>query len=214
MMAKAPTVARSVSCGIYAQERLLRDLLVSVLAINARVRVVAQAGTPSGWRRACAGGPPQVLVIAVPPPHAEPLAVAREFIAARPSGQVVGITWSAKGFEVPAWLAPRLVGTVARDDSLQSLWKLLDTVLGRALAPRRSSLRSRVGGAALSERESEVFRLIGDGLTTNEISERLGLSCHTVRTHRKRIAAKLGTEGNHLTRWAIVAAAGHHALDE
>lgn len=43
----------------------------------------------------------------------------------------------------------------------------------------------------LSDRELEVFELIGTGLTTAEIAERLCLSVHTIDTHRQRIKLKL-----------------------
>ncbi len=41
--------------------------------------------------------------------------------------------------------------------------------------------------------------MIGDGLSSAAIAAEL-----TVATYRKRIAAKLGTKGNQLTRWAIM----------
>ena len=55
----------------------------------------------------------------------------------------------------------------------------------------------------MTPREAEVFALIGDGLTSREIGERLSISEHTVQTHRKRVAAKLGTQGDELTRIAV-----------
>ncbi len=44
----------------------------------------------------------------------------------------------------------------------------------------------------LADRELEVFRLIGRGLTTREIGEKLGLEATTVDTYRARIKEKLG----------------------
>ncbi|MEE4310377.1 MAG: LuxR C-terminal-related transcriptional regulator [candidate division KSB1 bacterium] len=44
---------------------------------------------------------------------------------------------------------------------------------------------------ALSERELEVLRLIADGLTNQEIGDRLYISLNTVRTHTKNINSKL-----------------------
>lgn len=44
----------------------------------------------------------------------------------------------------------------------------------------------------LSDRELEVFRLIGDGLGTRQVAERLHLSVKTVESHRARIKDKLG----------------------
>lgn len=43
----------------------------------------------------------------------------------------------------------------------------------------------------LSGREFEVFRLMGDGLSTVQIAERLHLSSKTVETHRSRIKKKM-----------------------
>ena len=44
---------------------------------------------------------------------------------------------------------------------------------------------------ALSDRELEVFQLIGAGLTSREISERLQLVATTVDSYRARIKQKL-----------------------
>jgi DNA-binding NarL/FixJ family response regulator len=44
----------------------------------------------------------------------------------------------------------------------------------------------------LTDRELEVFRLIGEGLSTREIAERLHLSVKTIGTYRENIKEKLG----------------------
>ncbi|MEQ8906354.1 response regulator transcription factor [Ekhidna sp.] len=44
---------------------------------------------------------------------------------------------------------------------------------------------------SLSEREVEIIRKLGDGLTSAQISEALFISEHTVKTHRKNILKKL-----------------------
>lgn len=44
---------------------------------------------------------------------------------------------------------------------------------------------------SLSDRELEVFRLLGQGLTTRDISERLNLSIKTVESYREHIKIKL-----------------------
>jgi DNA-binding NarL/FixJ family response regulator len=62
--------------------------------------------------------------------------------------------------------------------------------------------------AMLSDRELQVFQLIGEGLGTREIAERLHLSVHTIETHRQRIKAKLAIESSGVlsreaTRWVL-----------
>jgi DNA-binding NarL/FixJ family response regulator len=56
---------------------------------------------------------------------------------------------------------------------------------------------------ALSDRELEVLRLIGNGVRTAEIAVRLHLSVKTVETYRDRIRRKLGlNDGTDLARYA------------
>jgi DNA-binding NarL/FixJ family response regulator len=63
--------------------------------------------------------------------------------------------------------------------------QLISRMITREDDPSRSSVES------LSDRELEVFRWIGHGLTTREIAGRLNLSIKTVETYRQRIRQKL-----------------------
>lgn len=56
----------------------------------------------------------------------------------------------------------------------------------------------------LTEREKEVIRLIGEGMSGREISDRLSISVKTVVTHRSNIMEKLGVHNTaELIRYAI-----------
>jgi DNA-binding NarL/FixJ family response regulator len=56
----------------------------------------------------------------------------------------------------------------------------------------------------LSDREMEVFQLIGDGLGTRQIAEQLHLSMKTVEVYRAHIKRKLNLkDGTALVRYAI-----------
>jgi DNA-binding NarL/FixJ family response regulator len=61
------------------------------------------------------------------------------------------------------------------------------------------------GDSELTDREQEIFELIGKGRTNREISKHFGLSEHTVKTHRKRIANKLNLRGAALIHKATLA---------
>ena len=61
---------------------------------------------------------------------------------------------------------------------------------------------------SLSDRELEVFELIGEGLSTREIAGRLKLSVKTVDTHRHRIKEKLNIKSSsqlvrHAVKWSL-----------
>lgn len=47
-------------------------------------------------------------------------------------------------------------------------------------------------GSLLSQRETDVLRLVASGMINKEIADRLHISINTVLTHRKNITAKLG----------------------
>jgi DNA-binding NarL/FixJ family response regulator len=56
----------------------------------------------------------------------------------------------------------------------------------------------------LSDRELEVFRMIGEGYGTREMAEKLHLSVKTIETYRAHIKDKLGLQdANELLRAAI-----------
>ena len=48
----------------------------------------------------------------------------------------------------------------------------------------------------LSERELEIIKLLSEGMTSGEIAEKLYLSGHTVKTHRKNILRKLNVSNS------------------
>jgi DNA-binding NarL/FixJ family response regulator len=59
-------------------------------------------------------------------------------------------------------------------------------------AARLETDASRSVMQRLSDRELEVFSLLGDGLSTREVAQRLNLSVKTIETHRAQIKRKLG----------------------
>lgn len=65
-------------------------------------------------------------------------------------------------------------------------------------------LSSRRGIDSLSNRELEVFGMIGRGVKTSEIAEQLHLSVKTVESHRENIKKKLNLDsGSELNRYAM-----------
>jgi DNA-binding NarL/FixJ family response regulator len=86
--------------------------------------------------------------------------------------------------------------------------KVADRLLGRLT----TGSQRRVGSSMerLSDRELEVFSLIGQGKAIREIAEALSLSVKTVESHREHIKGKLGLgSSSELLRLAI-----QTALDE
>lgn len=113
------------------------------------------------------------------------------------------------------------LGYIMKHETSESIVTAARSVLkGRVFVSERVSslLLSKVarGGAALkqgqapeqelTDREMEVFELLGKGMTTKEISETLCLSPKTIGTYRERIKEKLGHKNamemqRHAVQW-------------
>ena len=57
-----------------------------------------------------------------------------------------------------------------------------------------SSKRNAINNLTLSERETDVLKLLAIGRSNKEIAESLFISVHTVVSHRKNISSKLGVK--------------------
>ena len=91
-----------------------------------------------------------------------------------------------------------LAGEVYLSESMRS------NLFQKSLASSGSALTAAMGVDQLTDRELEVFRLIGQGLGTRQIAKDLGVSISTVETHRTNIKQKLGVQrGPDLVRQAV-----------
>ncbi|CAA7617780.1 response regulator transcription factor [Magnetospirillum sp. SS-4] len=80
------------------------------------------------------------------------------------------------------------------------------TYLGPGLSADlvREYLEETDGNAALTPRESEVLKLIAQGLKNREIADELGIAVKTVETHRTKIMQKLDLHNSaELTAYAL-----------
>ena len=76
--------------------------------------------------------------------------------------------------------------------------QLLGSAVGRGKHSKASGMES------LSDRELEVFRLIGEGLTTSQIARQLHRSVNTVESHREKLKDKLALKSaGELNRAAV-----------
>jgi DNA-binding NarL/FixJ family response regulator len=80
---------------------------------------------------------------------------------------------------------------------------LFPAQLGRLVAGRSRRARDDRRLAALTERETEVLRLIAAGMSNAEIGDRLHVGVQTVKTHVGAVLAKLGVRDR--TQAAIAA---------
>lgn len=90
-------------------------------------------------------------------------------------------------------------GYVLKNVSQQELMEAIETVAkGKTFLSDEAAaiLHTDDAGAApiITRREKEVLELLADGLTNNEIAEKLFVSAATVDSHRKSLIAKLNAK--------------------
>ena len=97
----------------------------------------------------------------------------------------------ALGFVSKENAARQIIDAIRRvlDGRIYLSEEMSEQLISRML--RREEEPGSLSVESLSDREFEVFRWIGHGLTTREIAERLHLSVKTVETYRQRIRQKL-----------------------
>ena len=92
------------------------------------------------------------------------------------------------------------------DDRIALSPVMTDRLLKSALTENATSTKDGSGGvASLTDRELQVFELLGKGLTPADIAEQLFISRKTVATHQGNIKEKLGADSNaSLMRHAVI----------
>jgi len=192
----------SLQCVIVEDQTMFRQMLHNMLSGVPDMNVVATAASAAEGIRACKRHKPELLVLDLALPDGNGVDVARRLAAANPSAKIVILSGEASTFVCPADLRDSvhavLDKTQAFDDLAAELKVLLPKARGGSSPARNNEVRDR-----LSEREYEIFLLIGRGLISKEIGDKLFISPQTVQTHRRNIAEKLGTAGPELLQMAI-----------
>lgn len=135
-------------------------------------------------------------------PDGPPLELVRELRAQKSAPKIVVVSAVSDPWQIREILPEPVDAVIDKGGELDGLERVL-----RKLAESVGFDKSGNGGGAdvgrLSKRERDIFLRVGEGLANKEIAERLGISVHTVETHRKNIVRKMGLSGNHLVRAAV-----------
>jgi two-component system nitrate/nitrite response regulator NarL len=184
--------------------RLYRDGIADAVARDARFRTVGTAASLAEAREQLARleRPPDVALIDLG--VAERAADVHELNAECPSTRIVALAVRDAEEDIVSWADLGVAGLVSRDATIAELLNALEaaardealvspatagTLLRRVAALARS--QGADGGPALTRREREVVRLIGDGLSNKEIAGSLRIELPTVKNHVHNVLEKL-----------------------
>ena len=137
---------------------------------------------------------PDVVLLDIRMPDKDGLTVLREIIAARPAQKVIMLTTSDADNDVYTALEIGAKGYLLKDRDATEITSALMRVMngGRFVPPAIMELyRKRQMTPNITPRETMVLRHLHDGLTNEEIADRMGVSRDAVKLHLKNIFVKL-----------------------
>ncbi len=198
---------------------VLREGLVMQINAEADLEVCGEAANARAGLAAIEKLEPDIVVADINLPGRNGLELIRDIHAVRPGLPVLALSMHDATFFAERVLRAGGRGYVSKQQSGQSLigairrvlngqiylkddvsTRLLDSLAGTTQRPTALSPVE-----LLTDRELEVFTLIGEAKETKQISLELGMSTKTVEAHRSSIKRKLKLKtGPELTRHAVL----------
>jgi DNA-binding NarL/FixJ family response regulator len=138
-----------------------------------------------------------VVILDINMPVMDGLSCARKLKELYPAIRIIILTMYAQKSFIEEIVSIGVDGCLLKNNTGKELREaILRVMSGKSyydLIKSFSSGGSEVATYKLGEREIEIIKLIAQGLTSAEIAEKLFISEHTVKTHRKNILRKTGS---------------------
>jgi DNA-binding NarL/FixJ family response regulator len=201
-----------IRCLIIDEHPVVRQGIRALLEKELGASHVDDAPSPDAALEAHAGVAPDVVIIDPRSAGAEVGALVTRLSQELESAIVV-FTSNGGARLLAEALKAGVKGYVRKDSPPEDLVRAIraaqsgDFYVDPALS---STIVLEEGDRTLTARQREILQMLADGMQTEAVARRLGLSTETVRTHTKRILAKLHAD----TRTQAVAIAIRNGLIE
>ena len=179
--------------------------------------VCGASATPSEALRALVASDPHLVILDLSLGDDSGLELLKSLKARRPDLPVLVLSMHDEAYYADRVLRAGAMGYVMKQEAAEQVIAAIRQVLSGKVylseAMASSMLSRLVGGKAteggspvanLTDRELEVLQLIGKGLGTRQIADKLRLSVKTVENHREHLKAKLKLHSSaELVRYAV-----------
>jgi DNA-binding NarL/FixJ family response regulator len=186
---------------------VVRSGLAHLLSTASDITVVGSAGNGREAISAVEESTPDVVMMDLSMPQMDGVAATREITSRHPEVAVVVLTSFSDTARITAALQAGAIGYQLKDADPDDLIAAVRAAAagGAPLDPRaaRVLLDRRQPQFALSARETEVVRLVSEGLANKQIARRLGITERTVKAHLTSIFSQIGvTDRTQAALWA------------
>ena len=197
---------------------LLRDGLIAAIRRERDFTVCGAAGTLPEALRLVESQSPDLVLTDLTLPGRSGLDLIKDLRATRPELPVLVLSMHDEMIYAERALAAGACGYIMKEAAADHLIGAIRTVLSggvfasaavtshflQALSAKPGRQKPSFPLKRPTDREIEVFELIGVGKCNQDIARELGISCRTVDAHRAHIREKLGiSDATELTRYAI-----------
>jgi DNA-binding NarL/FixJ family response regulator len=200
---------------------LVREGLRALLSSQPDFEVCGEATGITEARRLIASTEPNVVIVDLSLPDGNGIELVKELKARGDEIKVLVLSMHDESLFAERALRAGARGYLGKHEASRTVIEAVRTVLAGKLyfsARLTEQMMHRAFGVStglersplelLSDREIEVFELIGQGLTVRQIAARLELSPKTVETHREHIKEKLAVKNTtelvrHAVQWVL-----------
>ena len=198
---------------------IVRDGIRQLIERQPDLHVCGETAELGTARQLASSLKPNVVLVDIALGRENGLDLIRELSASNPECRIIVLSMYDEATFAERALRAGARGYVMKHEATETLLVAIRKVLSggvhlserasgrllQALVPGRR-VRAESALAQLTDREMDVFRLIGTGNTTREIAQSLHVSVKTVESHRQRIKEKLGMGSTtelivHAARW-------------
>ncbi|MEW6200551.1 MAG: response regulator transcription factor [bacterium] len=193
---------------------LVRAGICSLLKSKDDIEVIAETESGHEAVRLCRELKPDAILLDLSMGDIDGLEATKQIISANPKIKVLILTMYENEEYATRVMDAGASGFIVKRMSPEELPDAIRKVVEGEIyitpaIMQKMILRKRKDGekgllSLLSDRELQVFRMITQGMTHNQISDKLCLSASTVATYKWRVMEKLGVQNNaELMRHAI-----------
>jgi two-component system NarL family response regulator len=189
----------------------VRDGIVSLVAMEKDMQVVAQAGNGAEALTLAKKYQPDIVLLDLRMPQMDGLEAIAQIKALGLQCSVVVLTTYENEHDIHHALNAGARGYLLKNTPRPMLMDAIRRVQrGESSVPPRISqkLVEKMNRPELTEREFEILKLIAEGDTNKDIGDQLGITEGTVKTHVKSLLGKMNAPG----RTAAVKEAVHRGL--